>query len=543
MSLLYPRRDALKVLAASFVAPLLPEFVLALPDDAGLVVGQPQAARAGMAILESGGNAVDAAVTAALVAGVVAVQQCGIGGYGGHMVIASGDGKKITAIDFNSTAPAAARPEMFALNDKGQVKDQRNSLGWLAAGVPGTLAGMQLALDRYGSRPFADIVQPAIEHARSGFEVTSGLATAIRANAGSLRKDAASAKLLLDQGERLQQGKTFRNPDLADMLQKLAERKSVDSFYRGDFGRQIAAEFQKHGGLVTPEDLAAYQAREVSPLALEWRGSTIYTAPLTAGGLTVLQGLAALKALGWETQPAADPRTTHARLEALRVAWDDRLRLLGDPEKAAVPVERQLSEGHARQTARRVKKAVAEGKPLPGSGDGRPAGGTVHLSAVDRNGMMVALTLTHGSYFGAQVTVAGLGLILGHGMSRFDPRPGLPNSIGPGKRPLHNMCPTIVVRDGRPVLALGATGGRKIPNTVLDVLAHYVGRNTSLSEAMAASRLHTEGDLHVLLEPRWPAETTAYLKKVGYDVKQGTGANCNAVERDRVTGTCRPAGR
>ena len=167
MSPTFRRRDLLKWTAGTLLGPLLSDRVLALLDDppTGLVVGQPQAARAGMAVLASGGNAVDAVVAAALVAGVVAVQQCGIGGYGGHMVIATGDGKKVTAIDFNSTAPAAARPDLYTLDNKGQVKDQLDSLGWLAAGIPGTLAGMQLALDRHGSRPFAQLVRPAIDHA------------------------------------------------------------------------------------------------------------------------------------------------------------------------------------------------------------------------------------------------------------------------------------------------------------------------------------------------------------------------------------------
>src|SRR5207302_6867942 len=157
-------------------------------------------------------------------------------------------------------------------------------------------------------------------------------------------------------------------------------------------------------------------------------------------------------------------------------------------------------------------------------GDGRTADGTVHLSAVDREGRMAALTLTHGGAFGAQVIVEELGLILGHGMSRFEPRPGHPNSVGPGKRPLHNMCPTVVLRGGRPVLALGATGGRKIPNAVFDVLAHYVGRGSSLEEAVAAPRLNTQGGLEVLAEARWPADALAGLKKFGYTVKAGGAA-------------------
>jgi gamma-glutamyltranspeptidase/glutathione hydrolase len=539
MATTYDRREAL-VLAGTALLGGSP--ARAAPVQ-GWVVGQPQGARVGLDVLAAGGNAVDAAVAAALVAGVVAVHSCGIGGYGGHMVIALARSRKVTAIDFNSTAPAAAREDMFPLDDKGAVQGQVNGRGWLAAGVPGTLAGLQLALDRYGTQPFEKLVQPAIRFARDGFDVSTGVAAALRAAQVHLAKDPAAARLLLPNGQPPPAGSTLRNPELAAMLQTLAERRSVDSFYRGDIARRIAAEFQQHGGLVTAADLAAYQAREVAALELTWRGYSIWTAPLTAGGATVLEALAILKALGWETRPADDPKTTGARLEALRLAWDDRLRLFGDPAKVAVPVERLLSEAYARSQAARVEAALREGKPVPITPDGRSADGTIHLSAADAQGNLVALTLTHGGAFGAQVTVAGLGLILGHGMSRFDPRPGRPNSPGPGKRPLHNMCPTVVLRDGRPVLALGATGGRKIPNAVFDVLTHFVGRDAALPDAVTAPRLHTEGGLEVTVESRWPEADADYLKKRGYTVTRGSAATIQAVQIDPQTGTGRTASR
>jgi gamma-glutamyltranspeptidase/glutathione hydrolase len=509
----------------------------------GRVVGQPLAAKAGEEVLAAGGNAVDAAVAAALTAGVVAVPGCGIGGYGGHMVIALAGGKKVTAIDFNSTAPAAAREDLFPLNEKGEVKDGVNVHGWLATGVPGTLAGMQLALDRYGTLPFRKVVQPAIRYARDGFEVSANFASAVKGARAQLLKDAGSARLLLNKGEPLQQGDTFRNPDLGDLLTALAEQNSVETFYRGDIAKRIAAAFQKNGGLVTEEDLAAYRAREVEPLEWTWGSHSIRTAPLTAGGATVLEALMILKELGWEKRPPDDPRTTHAQLETLRLAWDDRLRFFGDPEKGEVPLKRLLSEEHARESAAKVEKAIAEKKPAPTESDGRPADGTIHLSAADAQGNLVALTLTHGDSFGAQVTVDGLGLILGHGMSRFDPRPGKANSLAPGKRPLHNMCPTVVLRDGQPVLALGATGGRKIPNMVFNVLAHCVGRGRSLEEAVAALGMHTVGDYNVTLEAKWPEAELEYLRDVGYTVKTGPGATVQALRFDPKTADSRTASR
>lgn len=533
-----PMPDRRRFLHLAACIPLLetPSLAADTPAAKGRVLGQPEGAAAGMAVLEAGGNAVDAVVAAALTAGVVAAQQCGIGGYGGHLVIGRPDGRK-TAIDFNTMAPAAAREEMFPLDDQGKVKGGVNSRGWLAAGVPGTLAGMQLALDRYGTWKFGRVAEPAIKYAREGYAVSAGLAAAIKLSQERLKRDPTLTRLFFPRGQPLGVGDRVRNPELADMLQKLADRGSVESFYRGDIAEVIARAFKENGGLVTAQDLAAYQAREVEPLALEWAGHTIYTAPLTAGGLTILQALGTLKALGWEKWDSSDPKTTQARVEALRIAWHDRLRLLGDPQQAKVPVDQVLlAPRYAELSAERVRLALKHKKPVEVQSDGRSAGGTIHLTAMDAAGLTVALTLTHGESFGAQVAVAGLGLILGHGMSRFDPHPKHPNAPGPGKRPLHNMCPTVVFRDGKPLLGLGATGGRRIPNTLFDVLSYRLGQGLPLVEAVNRPRLHTEGDIQLTLEMGWPEEQKKYLQQVGYEIKAGRGATLNAVERGQQPG-------
>jgi len=511
-------------------------------DSQGLVAGQLSGAEVGNKVLREGGNAVDAAVAAALTAAVAVPNGCGIGGYGGHMVIAAAGGKKITAIDFNTAAPAAARPNMFPIDERGTVRGRINEHGWLSAGVPGTLAGLQLALDRYGTRSFRELVAPAIRLAEEGFPVSEGLARAIRAVAKQLRQDPASAKLLLKEREPLQAGDRLRNPDLARLLETLARKNSVEAFYRGEIARQIAEGFQKHGGLVTAKDMAAYHAREVEPLELNCGNFTLRTAPLTAGGLTVLEALSILQKLNWDKRPSTSART-HAVIEALRVAWNDRLRLLGDPDQAAMPVERLLSEEHALNTAAKIEAAIKDHKPLPLKTEAQQQTGTVHLNAADREGNMVALTLTHGNTFGACVAVEGLGLILGHGMSRFSPWPGHPNSPGPGKRPLHNMCPSIVLRDGKPILALGGTGGRMIPDAVFTVLARFVGLGASLEDAIAAPRAHTEGGLDLTVERNWPAADVEFLRGLGYVLKFGNSANVHAISVNHQTGACRSAAR
>jgi gamma-glutamyltranspeptidase / glutathione hydrolase len=329
---------------------------------------------------------------------------------------------------------------------------------------------------------------------------------------------------------------------LAKLLRTLAERNSVDSFYRGDIAQRLADEFRKNGGFVTAKDLANYHAREVEPLKLNWNEFSIYTAPLTAGGLTVLQALSVLKEIKWAT--IKDPLTsTHARLEAIRLAWKDRLTLFGDPEKVKVPVERLLSASYIRELGSKVQAAVKAKQPVEIQVRKHTDEGTNNISSIDAEGNMVAVTLTQGGTFGAQVTAEGLGLTLGHGMSRFDPHPDHPNAPAPGKRPLHNMCPSVVLREGKPLLALGGAGGVRIPNAIYDVLGQYIARGMTMEEAIVAPRLNCSGTLDVLAEQEFPKQTLTYLTETGFKLQTADGARVSAVTRDAKLGECRAAMR
>jgi gamma-glutamyltranspeptidase/glutathione hydrolase len=276
------------------------------------------------------------------------------------------------------------------------------------------------------------------------------------------------------------------------------------------------------------KDLAAYRARLVEPLQLRWGDHTIFTGPLTNGGLTTLQMLATLQALDWNSLPAGTERT-HLQIEAMRLAWRERLTLFGDPDFVTDPTKKMLSAGYAAECAEKVRAAVKSGKPLAHAVTVRDHGGTLSFSAADRQGNFAALTLTHGNGFGARVSVDGLGLTLGHGMSRFDPDPSHLNAPAPGKRPLHNMVPVIVTRSGRPVLAVGGRGGRKIPNSVLEFLLHALVCGESLDTALNAPRIHTEGTSAVEFEKAWPTAETGALKKLGYAVKTAGAATLSAV--------------
>jgi gamma-glutamyltranspeptidase / glutathione hydrolase len=494
----------------------------------GAIRGEPTAEMVGQQIFAAAGNAIDAVVAAALTAAIVVPHQTGLGGYGGHMTLAVDGGRRITSIDFNSMASAAARGDMFQPDANDKVVGQRNMYGWLAAGVPGILAGMQLALDRYGTKPLREIVQPVIALARDGFPFGPA-AVALRASQKQLAADPASQKLYFRDGQPLAATDHYSNPDAARLLESLAADNSVESFYRGEIAQQIAAAFAKNDGLVTAADMAAYSAREVEPIKLDWGEWTIYTAPLTAGGATAIEALLLLQSLKWADREPTTADTAQIQVEAFRYAWQDRLELLGDPQHADVPLSRLLEPTTIRSAAVKIEKAVAAMQLLPVRVTSRPDQGTINLSAADARGNLAALTLTHGGSFGARVTVPGLGLTLGHGMSRFDPHAGHPNSPGPHKRPLNNMCPTIVSKNGKPIYALGARGGRKIPNAVGEVLLQLVAREKNLPDAVAASRMHTEGTLALSFEKAWPPAQLDELKNRGYTVTTAASATVSAV--------------
>ncbi|MEQ1827337.1 MAG: gamma-glutamyltransferase [Pirellula sp.] len=503
------------------------------PNGIGTVVGQAAGEKVGSQVLESGGNATDAVVAAALTAAIAAPSSTGIGGYGMAAVIAYDGGRRIIAIDGNSTAPKSTPKDLLQLNsarkapDGLNAKDSTLSVGWLTAGVPGVLAGLQLMLNKFGTRGFDELVQPAIVLARNGIVWPKSLAAAIRKNA-ILQNDPGSKKLYFPNGDAVAEGSLFKNPDLADMLTQLAKANSVDAFYQGDIAQSIAEGFRKNGGLVTAQDMADYRARVVEPLKMELAGHTLYTAPLTAGGMSVLQMLRTLDALKWNSMTNPNERL-HARVEAMRIAWRDRLGLLGDPDFGNVPTSKLLSNEYAQESATQIKKAVRDRTLSSHRVRSRNHTGTIHLSAADKHGNFVALTLTHGNGFGACVTVDGLGLTLGHGLSRFDPNPSHPNGPEPGKRPLHNMIPTIVTRSGSPVLAVGGTGGRKIPNALFDVLTQYLYEKQPIAASMAYPRLNTDGSSNIATEKSYSVTDVEYLKNVGYTVRTEAGANMHAV--------------
>lgn len=497
-------------------------------SENGHVVGEPVVEGIGAKILADGGNAVDALIATALAGAITQPHQTGIGGYATHGMFAMDGGRRIAALDANTMAPAAFTKDIFKPDAQGRVPDARNYHGWLSTGVPGVIAGLKLALDEFGTMSFGDVLAPAIRLAREGFQLPASLAGTMARMKASFEKDAGTARLYLPGGAAPAAGSLFKNPQLADVLDTLAKANSIEPFYRGDIAQCIAEGFSKNGGLVTKEDLASYRARLVEPLRLSWGAHTIHTPPLGCGGITVLQMLAILKALKWDTITDGRERLV-LRVEAMRLAWRDRLTLLGDPDFGDVPQAKLLSEDYAAECAEKIRAAVKSGQILEPDFKTSTQGGTLNFSASDKHGNIATLTLTHGDGFGAHVTVDGLGLTLGHGMSRFDPRPDHPNAPGPRKRPLHNMVPMLITKGSQPVVAIGGRGGRRIPNAMLEFLTQHVVRGRPFGESLASPRLHTEGGKLVEHQKAWPKPSIDALNKAGYAVKTGGSATLSGV--------------
>ena len=497
-------------------------------SEIGYVVGEPVVEGIGAKILADGGNAVDALIATALAGAITQPHQTGIGGYGAAGIFAMDGGKRIAAIDANSVSPEAFTKDIFKPDAKGRVQDNKNDHGWLAAGVPGVIAGLKLALDEFGTMSFADVLAPAIQLTREGFKVPASLAGTISKLKASFAKDPGTARLYLPGGTPLAAGAVFKNPELAEVLTTLAKANSIDPFYRGDIAQRIAEGFAKNGGLLTAKDLASYHARVVEPLKLSWGEHTIHTPPLTCGGISVLQMLAILKAMKWNEINDGRLRIV-LRVEAMRLAWRDRLRLLGDPEAGDIRHQKLLSEDYAKECAEKILAAVKAGEILEPDFKTTTQGGTLNFSACDKHGNLAALTLSHGNGFGAHVTVDGLGLTLGHGMSRFDPNPDHPNAPGPRKRPLHNMVPVIITKGSQPVVAIGGRGGRRIPNAMFEFLTQHVIHQRPFKVSLGAPRLHTEGSKVVEHQPAWARASVDALNKAGYTVKPGGSATLSGV--------------
>jgi gamma-glutamyltranspeptidase/glutathione hydrolase len=475
---------------------------LTAPDVAaphGVVVSDsPLASRVGADVLRGGGTAVDAAVATAFALAVTLPSAGNVGG--GGFAVVSVNGQR-AALDFRETAPAAATQNMY-LDAHGAVTD-RSVTGHLAAGVPGSVAGLWALHQKFGTKPWADLVNPAIVLAERGFSVDADFSSAIGDEAKRLSKFAASAALFLPGGANPAEGSLWSDPDLAQVLKRIAVG-GRDGFYKGETAALIAAEMKNGGGIITRQDLERYEPKWRDPVAFTYRGHQIISMPPpSSGGVTLAMIAQQLEAydlanLGWHSAAAI-----HVQAEAMRRAFAVRNAVLGDPDFVTLDLARLSSKAFARE----LQPSISLGHATPSSqvsgrsGISHDGPHTTHFSVVDASGNAVALTTTINSGFGSAATVTGAGFLLNNEMDDFAAKPGSPNQYGlvqgeanaiaPGKRMLSAMTPTIVFgADGTPAIVTGASGGPFIITTAWEIISNIVDYGMPAGGAMSAPRLH-----------------------------------------------------
>ncbi|HEX9893300.1 MAG TPA: gamma-glutamyltransferase [Gemmatimonadales bacterium] len=492
--------------------------------QAMVVSGSPIASGVGRDILRQGGNAVDAAVAVGFALTVVHPEAGNIGG-GGFMMIRQKDGS-VTSVDYRETAPAAATRDMY-LDAQGNVTDQ-SITGHLSVGVPGAVAGLAEAHRRFGKLPWRDLVEPAIALARNGFVIDTFRSRSIGADSARLSQFPASAAIFLPGGHRPAPGTTLRQPELALTLEAIRDSGPA-GFYRGRVADLLVEEMLRGGGLITHADLAGYQARWRDPIRISYRGHTIYSmGPASSGGVTL--GLILNVMERWDRLPGfGTADLLHLEAEAMRRAFMDRNRWLGDPDFVTMPLGRLLSKEYAAGLQRQIDPARAT--PTPPFDKANEGESTTHYSVVDAEGNAVSTTTTLNNSYGSGVTVAGGGFLLNDEMDDFASAPGKPNMFGlvqgeanaiaPGKRMLSAMTPSIMLDPaGRLELLLGTPGGPTIITQVYHIISNVIDHGMSLSDAMAAPRTHHQAlpdRLH--LERGFGADVIAALEARGHVVQ------------------------
>lgn len=486
----------------------------------GMVAAQEKiATQVGVDILKAGGNAVDAAVATGFALAVTHPQAGNLGG-GGFMVIALAGEKKVTSIDYRETAPAAASRDMF-LDENGNVDRDRARYSRAAAGVPGTVAGLLYALEHYGAMPREKVLAPAIKLAEEGFPVSYGLAFALEKGHDRFATDISSQAYFEHPGGKpYKAGEILRQPDLAKTLRAIAA-EGAKGFYEGPVAQLIEEEMKQGGGFITTTDLKNYKPIEREPVRGTYRGYDIVSMPPpSSGGVHVIEMLNILEGYNLAKLGHNTADSIHRLVEAMRRAYADRAKYLGDPGFVKVPVAGLLSKEYAARLRASIdlsraskSEEVFAGKPPGAEGDQ-----TTHFSVVDQHGNAVSNTYTLNLAFGSGYSVDGAGFFLNNEMDDFSAKPGAPNAFGlvggeanaiaPGKRPLSSMAPTIVLKDGAPYLVTGSPGGSTIITVVLQEILNVLAFDMNVAEATAVPRVHHQWQPDVVISERGISDDT-----------------------------------
>jgi gamma-glutamyltranspeptidase/glutathione hydrolase len=465
-----------------------------------VVTAHHLATQVGVDVLKAGGNAVDAGVAVGYALAVVYPVAGNLGG-GGFMTLMLADGRK-TFLDFREKAPLAATAGMY-LDRDGNVVQGASTDGHLAVGVPGTVSGMQYALEKYGTLPRSKVLAPAILLAQRGFVLGQSDVDMLGMATQAFRNDAPSAAIFLQRGQPYQVGQRLVQKDLARTLRHISQHGSA-GFYQGPAAKALVASSQANGGIIAQADLDQYQTRELAPIECSYRGYGIVSAPPpSSGGVTMCEMLNILEAYPLSELGFHSAQAVHYQIEAMRHAYVDRNSYLGDPDFVDNPLSRLLDKDYAAQIRAKIVKDKAgismQIKPgvAPHEGDN-----TTHYSIVDKWGNAVSVTYTLNGAFGAKVTAAGTGVLLNNEMDDFTVKVGVPNSYGlvqgeanviaPGKRPLSSMSPTIVTKEGKPLMVVGTPGGSRIITVVMHVILNVIDYGMDIQEAVDAPRFHQQ---------------------------------------------------
>lgn len=520
----------------------------------GLVVSTSSiASDVGAAILHKGGCAVDAAVATAFALAVVHPTAGNIGG-GGFMLVREASGRTVV-FDYREKAPLKAGPEMY-LDAQGKIDRRLTAEGYLAPGVPGTVRGLELAHKRYGKLSWKEVVAPAVQLAGEGFTLSKNLANDLnRQLGGAMGRYPSSVEAYgKPDGGKWAPGDRIVLRDLSKTLNAIADG-GADAFYKGWIADCIAEDMRANGGLITKEDLAAYKAVVRKPVTGRFRGYDIISMPPpSSGGVGLIEMLNILENFDLKKDGRFAPETLHLMIEAMRRAYLDRARFLGDSDFVKVPVAELLSKKHAKKLAAtidpaRASSSVELGKDIVTTTMPAESDETTHFSVLDKNGMAVANTFTLEGGYGSRVVVKGAGFLLNNEMGDFNKKPGetnatgdigtRPNLIAPGKRMLSSMTPTIVTQNGKVVLITGSPGGRTIINTVISIVLGVTEFGMNGREAVDSARMHNQWlpDETTFEREAISPETVARLKQMGHNIRlQGTQGDGNSIFIDLKTG-------
>jgi gamma-glutamyltranspeptidase/glutathione hydrolase len=497
----------------------------------GLVITQSDiASQIGFQVIRDGGNAIDAAVATAFAMAVTHPTAGNIGG-GGFIVFRPASGEA-TTFDFREAAPAGSNPEMWLVDGKYDSQVHHNS--HRAVGVPGTVAGLHLAWKTFGTKPWKDLVAPAVKLARDGFELSDGLARSLQRTLPQFKKYPASLAQFSKNGTPYEAGELFKQADLGRTLQRIADQGPA-GFYEGETALLIEKEMKANGGLITREDLKKYQAKQRAPIKGTYRGYDIIgMAPPSSGGISVQLILNILEGYDLKANGAGSAQNIHYMAESMRRAFAERAQHLGDPDFVAnMPIERLLSKSYAADLRKTINPSQASKSSPTTFNWTAESAETTHLSIVDAQRNAVAMTYTLEAGYGSKIVVPGAGFLLNNEMGDFNAGPGLTNDTGligtepnlarPGKRMLSSMSPTVIAKDGKLFMVTGTPGGRTIINTVLGSILNVIDFGMNAQEAVDAGRIHHQWlpDRLDYEEGGFSPDTIALLKKMGHTVRQG----------------------